>query len=430
MTAAIVLVLITLAAFGVPLFIIIGAGALFAVWSAALDPAVLLVEMMRLASSPNLMAIPLFTLAGVVLSKGEAPQRLIKVFNASLGWMPGGLAVVALVACAFFTALSGASGVTILALGGLLYPMLLQEGYSKRFTLGLLTSSGSLGLLFPPSLVVLLYAIVAGVNIEQMFLAGLVPGLLLLILLALYSMYKGRRLHIQRQAYSWKELRRSVRVGFWDLLLPVGIVAGLAAGVVTVTEAATCTAAYALILEGMIHRDLNPVTQMPGFTQERHVLEGVLREASILSGSLLIILCMAMGLTNSLIDAQVPMKIMSLLESDVHTQFQFLLLLNIFLLGVGCVMDIFSATVVVVPLILPLARHFGIDPIHLGIVFLANLEIGYLTPPVGINLFLASQRFKAPMLSLFRASLPFLGIMLIWLGIITYLPALSLYWRH
>ncbi len=429
MTSLIVIALLALAALGVPLFVILAAGGLVSVWSADLDPAVLLIEMMRLASSPNLMAIPLFTLAGVVLSKGGAPDRLIKLLIAAFGWMPGGLAVVALTACAFFTALSGASGVTILALGGLLYPMLLREGYSQRFSLGLLTSSGSLGLLFPPSLVVLLYGIVAGVNIEQMFVAGVVPGLLLLLLLAAYSIYKGKKLDIRRQAFSWTGLVRALRVGIWDLLLPAGIIGGLLSGLFTVVEAATCTAAYALLLEGVIHRELYVTHKREHAAENTSPLLAIFKESCILSGSLLIILCVAMGLTNSLIDAQVPMKLMALLQGDVHSKLQFLLLLNIFLLAVGCVMDIFSATVVVVPLILPLARHFGVDPIHLGIVFLANLEIGYLTPPVGINLFLASQRFNASMLSLFRASLPFLLIMLIWLAIITYVPELSLFWK-
>lgn len=429
MTAAIVILLLIFAALGVPLFVIIGAGSLVAVWSADLDAAVLMVEMLRLASSPNLMAIPLFTLAGVVLSKGGAPERLVKLFNAAFGWLPGGLAVVALISCAFFTALSGASGVTILALGGLLYPMLLREGYPKRFSLGLLTSSGSLGLLFPPSLVVLLYGMVAGVNIEQMFKAGIIPGLILLVMLSIYSIYVGKVSRVRKEPFSPKALRRAVRHGIWDLLLPVGIIAGLLGGFVTVTEAATCTAAYALFLEGVIHRDLTPVTQMPGFPITGNLLEGVLRETCVLSGSLLIILSVAMGLTNSMIDAQIPMKVMSLLEDNVTSQLQFLLLLNIFLLAVGCVMDIFSATIVIVPLILPIALRFGVDPVHLGIIFLANLEIGYLTPPVGINLFLASQRFKEPMLSLFRASFPFLMIMLVWLAIITYIPALSLYWK-
>lgn len=419
MTITVVALLIAVAALGVPLFVVLGAGSLIAAHSAGLDPAVLIAEMMRLASSPNLMAIPLFTLAGVALSRGGAPERLLHMFNAGFGWMPGGLAIVALASCAFFTAFSGASGVTILALGGLLYPILRGENYSKNFSLGLLTSSGSLGLLFPPSLVILLYGIVAGVSIEQLFIAGLVPGTLLLIMLAFYSATVSKHIGIPPRPFSLSALVSATRVGIWDLLLPVGIVVGLLGGYVTATEAASCSAAYALLIETAIHRKLRSISQ---------VYE-IFLETVVLVGSLLIILGVALGLTNLLIDAQIPMKILALLEQGVTTQLQFLLLLNVFLLVVGCLMDIFSATVVVVPLILPLAQRFGVDPVHLGIVFLANLEIGYLTPPVGINLFLASQRFREPMLNLFRAALPFLMIMLIWLALVTYLPDLSLWWK-
>jgi C4-dicarboxylate transporter, DctM subunit len=420
MTLAIVVLLVLIAALGVPLFVVLGAGSLIATHVAGLDPAVLLVEMLRLTSSPNLMAIPLFTLAGVTLARGGAPQRLVQLFNTGFGWMPGGLAIVALTVCAFFTAFSGASGVTILALGGLLYPMLVGENYTKRFSLGLLTASGSLGLLFPPSLAVLLYGIVAGVSIEQLFTAGIVPGTILLVMLALYAMVTSRRIGIPRHPFSFTALVAAARAGFWDILLPVGIIAGLLGGFVTVTEAASSAAAYALLLETVIHRRLST----------RAVYYEVFRETCVLVGSLLIILGIALGLTNLLIDAQIPMKMLSLLEQDVHSQLQFLLLLNVFLLVVGCVMDIFSATMVIVPLILPLALHFGVDPVHLGIIFLANLEIGYLTPPVGINLFLASQRFREPILSLFRAALPFLFIMLVWLALVTYVPQLSLWWRE
>lgn len=419
MIIVVAVLLIVVATLGVPLFVVLGAGSLIAAYSAGLDPAVLIAEMMRLASSPNLMAIPLFTLAGVTLSRGGAPQRLVNMFNAGFGWMPGGLAIVALVACAFFTSFSGASGVTILALGGLLYPILLGEKYSKNFSLGLLTSSGSLGLLFPPSLVILLYGIVAGVSIEQLFMAGLVPGLLLLALLALYSAIVSRHIGVLRRPFSLSALIASARAGVWDLLLPAGIVVGLLGGYVTATEAATCSAAYALLLETVIHRNLGSVS----------LLHEIFRETVVLVGSLLIILGVALGLTNLLIDAQIPMRILALLEQGVTTPLQFLLLLNVFLLVVGCLMDIFSAIFVVVPLILPLAQRFGVDPVHLGIVFLANLEIGYLTPPVGINLFLASQRFREPMLNLFRAALPFLLIMLFWLALVTYLPILSLWWK-
>jgi tripartite ATP-independent transporter DctM subunit len=420
MTFAIIALLVLIAALGVPLFVVLGAGSLIATHAADLDPAILLIEMLRLTSSPNLIAIPLFTLAGVTLARGGAPQRLVQLFNAGFGWMPGGLAIVALTVCAFFTAFSGASGVTILALGGLLYPMLVGENYSKRFSLGLLTASGSLGLLFPPSLAVLLYGIISGVSIEQLFTAGIVPGTILLIMLALYAMVTSHRIGIPRHVFSFTALVAAARAGFWDILLPISIIAGLLGGLMTVTEAASSAAAYALLLETVIHRRLNT----------RAMYYEVFRETCVLVGSLLIILGIALGLTNLLIDAQIPMKMLSLLEQDVHSQLQFLLLLNVFLLVVGCVMDIFSATMVIVPLILPLALHFGVDPVHLGVIFLANLEIGYLTPPVGINLFLASQRFREPILNLFRAALPFLLIMLVWLALVTYVPQLSLWWRE
>ena len=414
-----VIALIALALLGVPLFIVLGAGGLFGSWATGLDPATLIIELYRLASSPNLAAIPLFTFAGVVLAAGGAPQRLIRLFNALFGWMPGGLAMVALTACAFFTAFSGASGVTILALGGLLYPMLTRVGYPQRFSLGLLTTSGSLGLLFPPSLPILLYGIVAKINIDQLFMAGMLPGALLLIILILYSMKKGYRLIEARPAFSLRQLAGALRAGVWDLLLPVMIIVGIFGGLVTVSEAATCTAAYVLLLESVIFNTLDLKKQ----------LLPLARDTTVLVGTILIILGTAMGLTNLLIDAQVPMKMLALLEANIHSQFNFLLLLNLFLLLVGAMMDIFSATVVVVPLILPLAQRYGVDPVHLGIIFLANLEIGYLTPPVGINLFLASQRFGKSIIEVFRATLPFLLVMLLWLVIVTYVPWISLWWR-
>ncbi|MBI5462737.1 MAG: TRAP transporter large permease subunit [Gammaproteobacteria bacterium] len=416
MTIALTLLLVLLATLGLPLFVALGAGGLLATHQADLDPAVLIIELNRLATSPNLTAIPLFTFAGVALAAGGAPQRLIRMFNALVGWLPGGIAGVALLACAFFTAFSGASGVTILALGGLLLPMLTSVGYPQRFSLGLLTGSGSIGLLFPPSLPVLLYGIVAGVNIDTMFLAGLLPGLLLLSLMGLYCMFIGVRLNIPRQTFKAAVLRQSLREGVWDLLLPVGVVWGIFGGFVTVGEAAACTAAYVLLLETWIHHSLSL----------RRQLAPILRETSVLVGSILVILGVAMGLTNLLIDAQIPMHLLDWVRANVDSQLQFLLLLNLALLVVGAMMDIFSAIVVVVPLLLPLAQQFGVDPVHLGIIFLANLEIGYCTPPVGINLFIASQRFQKPILSLFVASLPFLAIMLVWLAIVTYVPQLSL----
>ena len=420
MTLVLVSALVLLALLGLPLFIALAGGSLLATYNAGLDPAVLAVELNRLASSPHLAAIPLFTFAGVVLAAGGAPQRMIQLFNASVGWLPGGMAGVAVASCAFFTAFSGASGVTILALGGLMFPMLLHAGYKERFTLGLLTTSGSLGLLFAPSLAILLYGIVAGVSIDKMFLAGIVPGILLMVILCLYALYVGRLANIPRHKFSLALLGAAIKEGFWDILLPLGILVGIFGGIVTITEASACTAIYVLLLEGVIHREVHLARHLPS----------LLRDTCVLVGSILIILTVAMGLTNLLVDAQVPMKILGWMSIHVDSQLQFLLLLNAFLLIVGCMMDIFSAIVVVVPLILPIAESYGVHPIHLGIIFLANLELGYSTPPVGINLFIASQRFGRPVLSLFRAAIPFLVLMIGWLALITYMPFFSLWWMQ
>ncbi|MBT8117648.1 MAG: TRAP transporter large permease subunit [Gammaproteobacteria bacterium] len=418
MTGLLVICIILLALLGMPLFIALAAGSLLATFNAGLDPALLAVELNRLAASPYLAAIPLFTFAGVVLAAGGAPQRMIQLFNAMVGWLPGGMAAVTLGSCAFFTAFSGASGVTILALGGLMFPMLLRAGYGERFNLGLLTTSGSLGLLFPPSLAILLYGIVSGVSIDQLFLAGIVPGTLLMVILGIYCMYNGRRTDVPRHHFSMKQLYTALREGVWDLLLPVSIIVGIFGGYVTIGEAAACTAIYVLLLESVIHREIQLVRELPA----------LMRKTAILVGSILIILSVAMGLTNLLIDAQLPMKMLGWIEQHIDSELQFLILLNLFLLVVGCMMDIFSATVVVVPLILPIAANYGIHPVHLGIIFLANLEIGYSTPPVGINLFIASQRFRRPVLSLFRAAVPFLFLMLVWLALITYVPWFTLWW--
>jgi tripartite ATP-independent transporter DctM subunit len=414
-----VIILVALALVGLPLFAVLGAGSLLYAQHSDLDAALLIIELTRLASSPNLTTIPLFTFAGVVLAAGGAPQRLIRLFNALLGWLPGGLAVVAIAACAFFTSFSGASGVTILALGGLLYPVLSKVGYPERFNLGLLTTSGSLGLLFPPSLAILLYGIVSGVNIDELFAAGILPGLVLMLMLALYAGLTGRRFGVGHHAFAWRVAARAVRAALGDLLLPVLIIVGIFGGFVTVSEAAACTALYVLALEAGVHRAIDL----------RRQLLPLLADTAVLVGSILIILGVAMGLTNLLVDAQLPMRLLDWLEGSVDSQLKFLILLNLFLLVVGAMMDIFSATVVIVPLLLPLAQRFGIDPVHLGIIFLANLEIGYSTPPVGINLFIASQRFEKPVLGLFRATLPFLALMLVWLMLVTYLPTLSLWWR-
>ncbi len=416
---AVTILLIVIALIGAPLFTVIAAGAILASFSADISPDIIIIEMHRLAASPNMIAIPLFTFAGVLMSSGGAPRRLVDFYRAAFGWMPGGLAIVTIGACAFFTTFSGASGVTILALGGLLYPILRGEGYKENFSLGLLTTSGSLGLLFPPSLAILIYGIVAGVSIENMFFAGLVPGVLLMLMLAAYSMVHGNRSHVVKHKFEVSTLLAAARGSVWDLFLPAGVVLGIFGGFVSIMEAAAVTAAYVIIVEIYIYKEINLRTQF----------FSLLVETCVLFGSLLAILLVALGLTNLMIDAQLPMKLLAAIEDHITSPLEFLLLLNLFLLLVGAMMDIFSAIIVVVPLILPLATRYGVDPIHLGIIFLANLEIGYSTPPVGINLFIASQRFNKTIVTLFKSTLPYLLIMLIWLLMVTYIPALSLWWK-
>lgn len=416
MTAAIVL-LILIALIGAPLFTVLAAIALAISFAIDISPDILIIEMNRLASSPNMIALPLFILAGVIMANGGAASRLVNFYRTNFGSLPGGAAIVTLITCVFFTMFSGASGVTILALGGLLYPVLKSEGYPERFNLGLLTTSGSLGLLFPPSLAIIIYSIVANVGIEDMFLAGLLPGLLLILMLSAYSVYCGKQFNVPRHPFVLKDAMQSCRHCIWDLLLPIGIIAGIFGGFVSLTEAAAVTAMYVLLTEVVIHKTLS-IKKDTG---------KLLTESSLLFGSLIIILLVALGLTNLLIDAEVPMHLLAFIEQFVDSKIQFLILLNIFLLLVGALMDIFSALLVVVPLLLPLADRYGVHPIHLGIIFLANLEIGYSTPPVGINLFIASQRFNKPIFTLFRATFPFLLIMLIWLLAITYIPALSMW---
>ncbi len=414
-----ILVLILLAILGTPLFAIMGAGGLVASHSADLHPSILIIEIYRLASQPNLIAIPLFTFAGITLATGGGTKRLIKLFNAILGWMPGGIAIVTIVSCSAFTAFTGASGVTIIALGALLYPMLEHAHYRHNFCLGLLTTSGSLGLLFPPSMAILLYGIVSGVSIDELFISGVIPGIVLLIMLSIFSVYSAPKFEIPTQQFSWKQVASATQECIWDITLPILIFVGIFGGFVTITEVAALTATYVLIVEAVITKEINLFKDLP------HILV----DTTTLVGSILIILGMAMGLTNLLIDSQLPMKLLEVVEQHVDSQLQFLLLLNLFLLIVGAMMDIFSAIVVVVPLIMPLAVRYNVDPVHLGIIFLANLEIGYMTPPVGINLFIASQRFKQPILKLFKATFPFLIIMLFWLLLVTYIPFLTTWWR-
>lgn len=412
------LALLLLALFGTPLFVIISAIALAAFHFEGTDPSAVIISLNRLTSQSILLAIPLFTFAGYLLAESNTPKRLINLFRALFSWMPGGLAIVTLVSCAVFTAFTGASGVTIIALGGLLYPILLKEKYPEKFTLGMLTVSGNLGLLFPPSLPIILYGLVSGVNIDKLFLAGILPGLLMILALSVYSVffYKKQKLAAVREKTDGKKILKAIREAAWEIPLPVIILGGIYGGFFTPIEAAAVTAFYVLVVEVFIYKDISL----------KKDLVHVIRESMILVGGILVILGAALGLANYMITESIPDRIFDFMSVYISSKIGFLLVLNIFLLIVGAMMDIFSAIMVVVPIIIPLAGNFGVDPVHLGVIFLANLGIGYSTPPVGMNLFIASIRFDKSIIRLYRASLPFLAILLITLMIITYWPDLSL----
>ena len=408
------LITVIFALIGTPLFIIISAFALISFHAVEIDPSVVIIEMTRLAETPLLISLPLFIFAGTILSKSGTPERILKLSQLLLGWLPGGLAVIALAVCAVFTAFTGASGVTIFALGGLLLPALIKDGYSEQFSLGLITSSGSLGLLFPPSLPLILYGVVSETRIDQLFLAGIIPGFLMLFLLSGYAVKKGISIrHTKRIPLS--EAFSVLKETIWELPLPLIIIIGIYGGFLVAGEAAAVIALYVIIIEVFIYRDIS-------FRD----LPGIMAQSMMLFGGILIILAASMASTNYFIDQEVPRKLFEFIHTYIDSKYTFLILLNIFLLAIGAFLDIFSALVLVVPLILPVAAGYDVHPIHLGIIFLTNLQIGYCTPPVGLNLFLASYRFKRPIIQLYKASLPFLALLLTTLVIITYIPWLSL----
>ncbi len=407
---------VALALVGTPLFIIISASALLSFYLVGIDSSIVIIEMYRLAKTPMLIAVPLFAFAGYVLAESQAPSRLVRVSRAVLGWLPGGLAVVVILACTLFTAFTGASGVTIIALGGLLLPALLSEKYPEKFSLGLVTTAGSLGLLLPPSLPLILYGVVTQTSIDQLFIAGIVPGALLVLLLSLFSVYKGVEAQVPSSRITAREVIDAIRAAKWELPLPAVVLAGIYGGFFAISEAAAITAFCVVVVEVALYRDVR-LRDLPR----------IMQKSMVLVGGILIILGAALALTNYMIDAEIPMKLLDFLKAHIESRLVFLIMLNIFLLVVGCMIDIFSALVVVVPLISPIAQAYGIHPIHLGIIFLVNLGIGYSTPPVGMNLFIASFRFERPVLKLYVASLPFLAILLLALIIITYVPSLSLF---
>jgi tripartite ATP-independent transporter DctM subunit len=410
---ALKILILCLALFKTPLFLVIGAFALLSFYSADIDISVVIIEMSRLADTPMLISLPLFIFAGILLSESKAPSRMLSFSQVFLGWMPGGLAVITLLVCAVFTAFTGASGITIFALGGLLFPALIRDGYKDRFSMGLITSSGSLGLLFPPSLPLILYGVISESRIDHLFLAGILPGILMLLLLMGYSLVKSPPRNI-RPSRSAREILQGLREIGWELPLPFILLGGIYGGIFVPGEAAAVTALYVLVVEVFIHRDVS-LSQLPT----------IMSKSMVLFGGILVILAASMASTNYLIDQQIPSRIFTFIQSYIDNKYTFLLLLNIFLLIVGAMLDIFSALVLIVPLILPIAEAYGINPVHLGIIFLTNLQIGYCTPPVGLNLFLASYRFERPITELYRATLPFLGLLLITLLIITYFPWLS-----
>ena len=401
---------------GAPIFTVLAGAALFLYMTIAAEPATLAIYAYDLATEPYLPAIPLFTLTGFILAQGQSSERLLRLFRGLVGWVPGGTAVVCAVVCAFFTIFTGGSGVTILALGGLLLPALLRDGYRDRFSVGLLTASGSLGLLLPPAMPLILYAIVAQTAPENLFIGGLLPGVLLILLVGGWGMREGIVTGAGRHPFVGREAGAAVWAAKWELALPLVVLGSYLSGRATLVETAALSALYAGFVTVVVHRDF-PVGR--GLRQ-------AFRECVVLIGGVLIILAVAKGFTAYMVDVDIPFRLLEWTQANIESPLLFLLALNIFLLLVGCLMDIFSAIVVVVPLISEIGGAYDIDPVHLGIIFVANLELGYLTPPVGLNLFLASYRFERPLLEVYRASIPLLVILGIGVLIITYVPWLTL----
>ncbi len=406
--------LVAAALFGAPIFIVLGGAALVLFFADGVPVAAIPVETYRIVVSSAIPAIPLFALTGCVLAEGGASRRLVRLFRALFGWMPGGPAIVTTLVCAFFSAFTGASGVTILALGSVLLPVLVKNAYSERFSVGLLTATGSIGLLFPPSLAVILYGVVAHVPIPDLFLAGVVPGMLMIAAVCVFSVRKGTAAAAPRPRFDAGEAARALWESKWEVLLPVVALTAIFGGYTTLIEAAALTAVYALVSETLVHRDLHVTRDLPA----------VVVGCATLIGGVFVILGVAMGLTNYLVDVEAPMRVAAWVGAHVESRLVFLLALNVFLLVVGCLMDIFSAIVVVVPLIVPIGLAFGIHPLHLGMIFLVNLELGYLTPPVGMNLFLAAYRFDKPLEEIYRSALPFFLVLLCVVLVVTYAPAL------
>lgn len=410
------IVLILLAVLGVPLFAVIAGGAMLGYLGADIPLASIAVEILGVATLPALVAIPLFCFAGYLLAESPAPKLLVRLSEALFGWMPGGLAVFALVVCALFTAFTGASGITIIAMGALLYPALKQARYPQGFSLGLVTTGGSLGLLFAPSLPLILYGVVSETRIDALFRAGVLPGLVMILLLAGYCLWVNRSERRPLSSFDWREVTAAVKAAGWELPLPIIVLGGIYSGYFAISEAAAVTALYVLMVEVFIRRAI-PLARLPL----------IMRDSMTLVGGILLILAVSLASTNLMIDAEVPQRLLEVVGEVVSGPLTFMLALLLFLLILGAFLDIFSAIVLVVPLILPIAARFGVDPVHLGVVFLATMQLGYLTPPVGLNLFIASYRFEQPIVRVYLASLPFLLVLMVAVLLIAFWPSLSLW---
>ena len=417
-----VLFVLLMALSGAPLFAVLMAGAMLGFIAADISLAAVAIEVYRIVDTPLLISLPLFTYAGYVLSEAKTSTRLVNLVQSMVGNMPSGLAIVGFVACALFTALTGASGVTIVALGALLLPALMKSGFEERFSLGLVTSSGSLGLLIVPSVPLILYGVIAQqldvgepFTIVDLFLAGIFPVLLMLSLLIGWTLWRHRGGKIPRTPFSKDKLLSALWAARYELPLPFVVLGGVFGGIFAVSDAAAVTALYVTVVEVVLYRDI-----------QWRALPKIMIDSMVMVGGILLILGVALAFTNFLVDAEVPQQLFDFLQAHIESAVGFLLLLNILLLLLGAILDIFSAIVIMVPLILPVAVGYGIHPVHLGIVFLANMQIGYFTPPVGMNLFIASYRFNKPLLELYAASWPFMLVLLAALMLITYVPWLSL----
>ncbi len=406
---------------GAPLFVVIALGAMIGFYANDIDLQTVAIELYRLTDTSVLLALPLFTFAGYLLSESNTSHRLVRVTQALMGWMPGGLALVALMTCAMFTAFSGAMGVTIVAIGALLLPALREAGYKERFSMGLVTTTGSLGLLLPPALPLIIYGVIVqqmgvqGVTLEDLFVAGILPVLVMVVALWFYSLWANRGQKIPLTPFSLKEVRDALWEAKWELPLPIVVLGGIYGGYFVISEAAAVTALYALIVQMLVYREI-PMRNLPR----------IMRDAMVMVGGVLIIMGMAMAFANVLVDASVPEMLFDLIREHVDSKLTFLLLLNVMLLILGCMLEIFPALIIMVPLLVPVAQGYGVDPVHLGIIFLANMQIGYFMPPVGMSLYIASFRFRKSMVDVWMSTFPFFLVLLAVVLLITYVPWLSL----